>query len=61
MYTLPTAYHCYKTCCVQTDKLTDQQTDIATYRAAIAAQKTTECSNDLNFTIRNKINALTAA
>ena len=37
--TLSRAYHFYKTRCGQTDRPTDRQTDIATYRAAIAAKK----------------------
>ena len=40
---------------------TDRQTDIATFRAAVAAKKTSEWSNDLNYTIRNNVNTLTTA
>ena len=38
IYTLTTASHFYKTRWGQTDRQTDQQTDIVTYRAAIAAK-----------------------
>ena len=38
-----------------------QQTDIATNKAAITAKNATECSNDLNYNIRNNIYTLTTA
>ena len=39
IYTLTTASHFYKTRLGQTDRQTNRQTDIVTYRAAIAAKK----------------------
>ena len=39
IYTLTTAQHFHKTRCGPTDQQTDRQTDVATYRAAIAAKK----------------------
>ena len=37
--TPPTAYHFCKTLCEQTERATDQQTNVVTYRATIAVKK----------------------